>query len=140
MASFFFEPALVLVRSVTKTFTHGFLLCSYSAQIAVLLLLDVCFLVLCLYRLRSFRNKPIACLLTAYFLGFLLFDLFFVAEIYTDITKMWDRELIGFIICCSLAGISLLMCLVFLISSLIDSCKFIKNFCHSSRITSTSKI
>ena len=138
MASFFFEPALVLVRSVSKTFTHGFLLCSYSAQIAVLLLIDVFFLVLCLYRLRSFRNKPIACLLTAYFLGFLLFDLFFVAEIYTDVTDKWDRELIGFIICCSLAGISLLMCLVFLISSLIDSCKFIKNFCN--RITSTSKI
>ena len=91
MASYFFEPTLVLTRSVIKSFVHGYLIQFYSTQIITQLVIDALFLIFCLISCRKFKNKFIALLVTFYFLGFALFDLFFVLEYHTNMTKSWDR-------------------------------------------------
>jgi hypothetical protein len=78
MKSYFFEPVLFLVRSVVKSFVHGYLINSYATQIVILFLTDVVFLVICLTLYRNFRNKFVSTLTTLYFLVFMLFDLYFV--------------------------------------------------------------
>ena len=91
MPSYFFEPALVLARSVIKSFVHGYLIKAYPAQIISLLVIDVLFLIVCLSTYKRFKNKLAALLVSLYFLGFALFDLFFVIEYHTNITNSWDR-------------------------------------------------
>ena len=86
MKSHFFEPLIFLARSIAKSFVHGYLINSYSTQIVVLLIIDVIFLIICLYMAKNFRNLVISVLVILYLLGFLLFDLYFVLENHTEVT------------------------------------------------------
>ena len=89
--SYLFEPALILIRSIMKSFVHGYFIRSYSTQITCLFTIDIIFLILCLSSYRKYKKKPVAILVLSYFLGFTLFDLYFVFEINTNIVKSWNR-------------------------------------------------
>lgn len=132
MSSYFFQPTLILTRTAIKCFFHGYLIYSYSTQIICLLIIDIIFFFFCLGLYRKFINKVIAFLVCLYFLGFAVFDFYFVLEAHTNVTKLWDRQLIGFIICCSITGISLFLSFLFLIYSLRDLGKSLKKICLSS--------
>ena len=45
MFSYFFEPTLIIIRSLTKTFVNGYLIQFYSTQIVCLLVIDVVFFI-----------------------------------------------------------------------------------------------
>ena len=85
--SYFFEPLLFLARGAIKSFVHGYFIYSYPTQIMVLLFVDVLFLCVCFLMRKTFRNCCIFLLVTLYFFGFLLFDLYFVLECHTSLTK-----------------------------------------------------
>lgn len=65
--------------------------------------------------------------MTSYLAGFALLDFYFVMEEFTEITRDWDRELIGFVFCCVLAGVSLMLSLTILVMSILDSYKHMKS-------------
>lgn len=91
MKSYFLEPLLFLVRGNIKSFVHGFLIYSYPTQIALLFLVDLVFLLICVVMVRNFCNKFVGVLAILYLLGLTLFDLYFVLELHTNISALWDR-------------------------------------------------
>ena len=139
MKSYFFEPAVFLLRGTIKAFIHDFMIYNYSAQIISLFIIDIPFVVLCLCYGKNFRNKLVLALVTSYFVGFMLFDLYFVMEFHTKLTAGYDRELIGFILCCVLGIVSLLLCFVFFVSALVEACKLIKNAFRKNKISSVRR-
>ena len=139
LRSYFFEPMLFLLRGAIKAFFHGYFLYSYPAQIVTLFIIDIPFVVACFVLRKNFRNKLVLILVTLYFVGFMIFDLYFVLEIFTQITSGWDRELFGFVICCALGLISLVLSFVFLVDSLIDTCKFVKGLLVNNKVESVRR-
>lgn len=135
MGSYFFEPTLIFTRSIIKSFLHGYLIFSYSTQIISLLVVDLVFLIMCLSVRKNFSRKSVFLLLTIYLVAFSLFDLYFVVQYHTTLNRLWDRELIGFVLCCIIAGSSLVLSLIFLIFSLVDGLKFLLKVLKKSTIS-----
>ena len=85
-------------------------------------------------------------LVSGYFWGFLAWDLLAVLECFWGVGGVggvggngWDRELVGFVLGCLLAGISLLLSLYFFITSLFETIKLIKNIFSNNKISSVTK-
>jgi hypothetical protein len=139
LRSYFFEPTVFLLRGAIKAFVHGYFIYSYPAQIVTLFVIDIPFVVVCFVLRKNFRNRLVLILITLYFVGFMIFDLYFVLEIFTEITSGWDRELFGFVICCALGIISLLLSFVFLVDWLIETFRLIKGFFVKNKIESVRR-
>ena len=139
LRSYFFEPTVFLLRGAIKAFVHGYFIYSYPAQIVTLFVIDIPFVIVCFVLRKNFRNRLVLILVTLYFVGFMIFDFYFVLEIFTEITSGWDRELFGFVICCALGIISLLLSFVFLVDWLIETFRLIKGFFVKNKIESVRR-
>ena len=126
--SLFFEPLVILTRSCIKSFFHSYLLLVYSSQIVLLLIIDLIFVIFSLSMKNLYRNNLIFFFLTSYLLGFAAFDFYFVLQQHKWINiGSDDRELYGFIACCFLSFITILLSLCLLCQSIIDIYKSITN-------------
>lgn len=131
----FYESIVILFRSTTKSFIHSFVLNCYSAQIISLVIIDVVFLLLSLKMKRMFRNRYVFFFLSAYLLGFTIFDFYFALEHFTGIQIQpdTDRELYGFVVCCLLAFLSVLLSLCVLFEAINDGYKSIRIMFHTEK-------
>ena len=119
--SYLLEPILILARSALRAFAHGFLLADYPTQMAALFVLNLPFLLLSLIMRKHFHNCFVFCFMTSYLAGFAFLDLFFLAEVNEwSWFAGWDRELVCFVMCCILVGLSMLLSLALLGGSFYD--------------------
>ena len=119
--SLFFEPLVILARSFIKSFFHSYLLLAYSSQIVLLLIIDLIFVIFSLFMKNLYKNNLIFYFLTSYLIGFLIFDLYFTLQQYKLINiDPDDRELYGFLLCCFLSALSILLSLCILYQSIFD--------------------
>ena len=127
--SFFFQPLIILGRSFTKSFIHSYFLMSYPTQIILLLIIDTIFIALTFSIRKLYRNRFTFIFLLFYFLGFAVFDLYFTLEQHQAlvISPEADREFYGFILCCLLALLSILLSLTIIFDSLHDIYKGLRN-------------
>lgn len=76
--SFWYESVLIISRSMLKTFVHGYFITNYEVQITLLFILDIPYLIVIMKMRKYFKNVFIFATMALYFLGFTIFNLFFV--------------------------------------------------------------
>jgi len=75
--SYFYQPTLILLKSLIRCFIHSFFLSNYIVQIFLLFLVDAISIIYCILIRRFFHNTCIYFGYLFYFIFFTTFDLFF---------------------------------------------------------------
>lgn len=113
--SFLYQPLLILLRILIRTFIHSFLLPNYTIQIFMLFLTDLFFIGVCLKMRRYFHNIFIFGFSLLYMLAFATFDLFFYLETIQALAAGTKRELFSMIALGIIFGSSFMISMTFLI-------------------------
>lgn len=123
--SYFYQPCLILIRILIRSFIHSFFLPDYTLQILLLFIFDIFSLGVCIKMRRFFYNMIIFYFYLVYMAAFASFDLFFYLETISILPSDTKRELFSFIMIAAMIGSSLLISLAFFVLFVVVIGKFI---------------
>lgn len=96
--SYFYQPFLLLIKLVCRSYIHSFCLNNYTLQIFCLAFCDLLCISLCIKMKKSFENIPIFLCYLIYNIAFSVFDIFFYLETTQVITNTESyREIFGLV-------------------------------------------
>lgn len=78
--SYIYQCVFFVLRSLIRSFVHGFLLTNYQYQILVLFSISVIYFIVCFPLKKHFANPFLFALYSTYMLAFAIFDFYFVLE------------------------------------------------------------